>query len=222
MKESEFISFHSWFKRNYKKLGFVSIKKEKRGADFTCTDKDGQKINVELELLASNFLRHRHDESKVDIVVCLVNDINLPVKTIEVHPGVKITSETGIKRLRSKRKASFFVVVMGNTAFVRVVDFLLENRPFDYSKSEIAKNAGVGWSTLYGIWKVLERADIVRQTRMVGKSKMYRLNEENPVVRKLIELDADITELFAHKLVALLPIRVRSAKTSPPLVLPPT
>jgi DNA-binding transcriptional ArsR family regulator len=117
---------------------------------------------------------------------------------------------------------SSFVVVMGNTAFVRVVDFLLENRPFDYSKTEIAKNAGVGWSTLHGIWKVLGGADIVRQTRTVGKSKMYRLNEENPVVRKLIELDADITELFAHKLAAPLPIRVRSAKTSPPLILPPT
>lgn len=97
-------------------------------------------------------------------------------------------------------KHSSFVVVMGNTAFIRVADFLLENRPFDYSKSEIAKNAGVGWSTLHGIWKVLEGASIVRRTRMVGKSKMYRLNEENPVVRKLIELDASITEFFAHKL----------------------
>ncbi|MCJ7720425.1 MAG: hypothetical protein MUO36_03035 [Candidatus Hadarchaeum sp.] len=42
----------------------------------------------------------------------------------------------------------------------------------------------------------------MRQTRTVGKSKMYRLNEENPVVRKLIELDANIAELFAHKLAA--------------------
>jgi DNA-binding transcriptional ArsR family regulator len=97
---------------------------------------------------------------------------------------------------------SSFVVVMGNTPFVRVVDFLLENRPFDYSKTEIARNAEVGWSTLHGIWKVLEKAEIVKQTRTVGRSKMYRLNEKNPVVRKLIELDADITELFAHRMAA--------------------
>jgi len=95
---------------------------------------------------------------------------------------------------------SSFVVVMGNTPFVRVVDFLIENRPFDYSKTEIAKNAEVGWSTLHGVWKILKRAEIVKRTRTVGKSKMYKLNEENPVVRKLIELDADITEMFAHKL----------------------
>lgn len=103
---------------------------------------------------------------------------------------------------------SSFVVVMGNTPFIRVVDFLLENRPFDYSKTEIARNAEVGWSTLHGIWKTMEMAEIVRQTRTVGKSKMYRLNEENPVVRKLIELDADITEFLAHK-VAAPPARVR-------------
>jgi DNA-binding transcriptional ArsR family regulator len=108
---------------------------------------------------------------------------------------------------------SSFVMVMGDTPFVRVVDFLLENRPFDYSKTEIARNSGVGWSTLHGIWKILERAEIVKQTRTVGKSKMYKLNEENPIVRKLIELDADITEAFAHELSPPLKVPVRpSAK----------
>ena len=97
-------------------------------------------------------------------------------------------------------KRSSFVMVMGDTPFIRVVDFLLENRLFDYSKTEIARNAEVGWSTLHGIWKILERAEIVKQMRTVGKSKMYKLNEGNPIVRKLVELDADITEAFAHKL----------------------
>lgn len=95
---------------------------------------------------------------------------------------------------------SSFVMVMGNTPFIRVVDFLLENRPFDYSRTEIAENAGVGWSTLHGVREILERAEMVKQTRMVGKSNMYKLNEGSSIVRKLIELDADITEMFAHKL----------------------
>jgi DNA-binding IclR family transcriptional regulator len=89
---------------------------------------------------------------------------------------------------------SSFVLVMGNTPFVRVVDFLLENRPFDYSKTEIAREAAIGWSTLHGIWKVLERTGIVKQTRIAGKSKMYRLDESNPIVRQVIELDAKITD----------------------------
>lgn len=94
---------------------------------------------------------------------------------------------------------SSFILVMGNTPFVRVVDFLLENRPFDYSKTEIAKNAEVGWSTLHGIWKILDRTKVVKQTRIVGKSKMYKLDESSPVVRKLIELDNKISEIFINE-----------------------
>ena len=101
--------------------------------------------------------------------------------------------------MTKERELSSFILVMGNTPFSRVVDFLLENRPFDYSKTQISKNSEVGWSTLHGIWKVLERTQIVKQTRAVGRSQMYRLNEENPVVRKLIELDAQITEMYADK-----------------------
>lgn len=110
---------------------------------------------------------------------------------------------------------SSFVLVMGNTPFVRVVDFLLENRPFDYSKTQIAKNSDVGWSTLHGIWKGLEKIQIIKQTRIVGKSKMYKLNEENPVVRKLIELDARITELYADKIAKeelRVPIQIKRRK----------
>ena len=99
-----------------------------------------------------------------------------------------------------KGNESSFVLVMGNTPFIRVVDFLLENRLFDYSKTDIARNADVGWSTLHGMWKVLERTKIVKRTRVIGKSQMFKLNEENPVVRKLIELDAKITELYADRI----------------------
>ncbi|MBI2084036.1 MAG: hypothetical protein HYT70_00240 [Candidatus Aenigmarchaeota archaeon] len=92
-----------------------------------------------------------------------------------------------------------FVLVMGNTPFVRVIDFFLENRPFDYSKTQIARNSEVGWSTLHGIWKILEKNQLVKPTRILGKSQLYRLNEENPIVRKIIELDAKITETYADK-----------------------
>jgi hypothetical protein len=39
---------------------------------------------------------------------------------------------------------SSFILAMGNTPFIRVISFLLENRIFDYSKTDIAKNAEVG------------------------------------------------------------------------------
>lgn len=103
--------------------------------------------------------------------------------------------------MSKESELSSFVLVMGNTPFIRVVDFLLENRPFDYSKTDIAKNAEVGWSTLHGIWKILEKAKIVKQIRTIGKSKLYKLDEENLIVRKLIELDAGISDMFASEIV---------------------
>jgi len=95
---------------------------------------------------------------------------------------------------------SSFVSAIGNTPFIRVISFLLENRIFDYSKTDIAKNAEVGWSTLHRVWKKLEELNIVKQTRTVGKSKMYKLNEKNPIVRKMIEIDAKISEYYADKI----------------------
>lgn len=103
--------------------------------------------------------------------------------------------------MSKESELSSFVLVMGNTPFIRVVDFLLENRPFDYSKTDIAKNAEVGWSTLHGVWKVLEKTKIVRRTRIVGRSKMYKLDEENSIVRKIIELDARISDMFANEII---------------------
>jgi predicted transcriptional regulator len=100
--------------------------------------------------------------------------------------------------MSKESELSSFVLVMGNTPFIRVVDFLLENRPFDYSKTDIAKNAEVGWSTLHGVWKVLEKTKIVRRTRIVGRSK---LDEENSIVRKIIELDARISDMFANEII---------------------
>lgn len=96
---------------------------------------------------------------------------------------------------------SSFVLAMGNTPFIRVISFLLENRIFDYSKTDIAKNAEVGWSTLHGIWKRLEELNLVIKTRNVGKSQMHKLNEENTIVRKLIETDAKISEMYAERMV---------------------
>jgi len=119
-----------------------------------------------------------------------------------------------ITTMNKTSELSSFVLVMGNTPFIRVVDFFLENRPFDYSKTDIAKNAEVGWSTLHGIWKILEKAKIVKQTRTVGKSKMFKLNEENPIVGKLVELDAKISDMFANEIIqkSKTPIEVRWKK----------
>lgn len=80
--EKEFVK---WFENNFTLLGFSKIleKRISRFPDFKM-EMDGKELEVELETLSSNFIRHKHDPEKCDFVVCLLEDIRLPVKTIEI------------------------------------------------------------------------------------------------------------------------------------------
>ncbi len=88
---------------------------------------------------------------------------------------------------------SSFRIVFGDAPVVKVIDFFLDNREFDYSLTDIAKNSDVGWSTLHGFWKELVKLDIVKKTRRIGRAELYKLNADNQLVRKLIDLDASIS-----------------------------
>ena len=82
-----------------------------------------------------------------------------------------------------------FVEIFGNTPIMKVLDFLITFQLFDYPLTEIAKNSGVGYSTLQTFWDKLVRNKIVIKTRRVGKSDLYKLNTKNPSVKQLIKLD---------------------------------
>jgi len=85
---------------------------------------------------------------------------------------------------------TLLIKCLGNSPTLRIVDFFLDNRLFDYSKNEIVQNLNMGRVTFFKYWKELEELGVVKVTRKVGKSRLYRLNEENEVVQKLIMLDS--------------------------------
>lgn len=84
---------------------------------------------------------------------------------------------------------TIFVEIFGKNPLIRVLDFLITYQAFDYPLTEIAKNAGVSYSTLQTFWGNLEKNGIVVKTRRVGKSDLYKLNTKNPAVKQLIKLD---------------------------------
>ena len=94
---------------------------------------------------------------------------------------------------------SSFRLVFGESPIVKVIDFFLDNREFDYSLTDIAKNSDIGWSTLHGFWKDLVKLDIVTKTRRIGRAELYRLNSSNPIVKKLMELDNDISKKLMNE-----------------------
>lgn len=83
---------------------------------------------------------------------------------------------------------------------IKILDFLIEGQDFDYSMTEIAKGAEVGWSAFTRIWQKLLAKEIIIQTRTIGNAKLFKLNKDNPAVKKLIKLDADLTKLETDKI----------------------
>lgn len=89
---------------------------------------------------------------------------------------------------------SSFRLVFGDSPIVKVINFFIDNREFDYSLTDIAKNSDIGWSTLHGFWKELVTLGIVTRTRRIGRAELYKLNMNSPLVKKLIDLDMDISK----------------------------
>jgi hypothetical protein len=108
------------------------------------------------------------------------------------------------------KEKSIFVELLGDYPLIRILNHLLIFREFDYSLTDISKNSDVAWSTLNLIWPKLEKLELVVNTRMVGKAKMFKLNINNPYVAKLIDfadsivLDYANTKLQKHKIAAWL------------------
>ena len=82
-----------------------------------------------------------------------------------------------------------FIEFMGDYPTIRVLDYLLTERDLDFSITDMAKNAGIGRSTLYRIWDDLIKSEIIIPTRIIGKAKLHKLNKNNLKIKKLIEID---------------------------------
>src|SRR3989344_6341931 len=97
---------------------------------------------------------------------------------------------------------SVFMEYFGNYPLIKVLDFLILGRDMDYSLTEIAKNAGVGWTAFSELWPQLVEKQIVLFTRQVGNAKLFRLNIKNAWVKELIKMDNIITRLETEKVLS--------------------
>jgi len=102
--------------------------------------------------------------------------------------------------MRIKENKSFFVEYFGDSPYIRVLDFMIGGHMFDYNMTEIAREAGVGWGSFTKIWTHLLEKKIIVPTRTIGNAKLFRLNQENPAVQKLIKIDWDLTMLATDEM----------------------
>lgn len=76
----------------------------------------------------------------------------------------------------------------GNYPIVKVIDFLIENRGFDYTKAEIAEHSEIGIATLHQMWDKIEKYGIIKETRKYGNTKLYMINDDSELVNMIKQL----------------------------------
>lgn len=81
------------------------------------------------------------------------------------------------------------IEAFGNSPKMRIIDFFIDNKLFDFSKKEIIEELGMSKTTFYKVWDDIEKYGIVKVSRKYGKAKLYKLNRENPVVKGLVKIE---------------------------------
>lgn len=92
-----------------------------------------------------------------------------------------------------------FIRTFGDYPLIRIMNFLIYSRDFDYPITEIASNSNVNFQTLKKLWPQLEQDKIVVLTRVLVGATLYKININNPVVKKLIELNNFLCWEYAEK-----------------------
>jgi len=89
--------------------------------------------------------------------------------------------------------------ILGDYPLIRVLNFLLTFREFDYSLSDIAEESDVAWSTLHQFWPKMEQMGMVTFTREVGNAKMYKLNTKSKLVQDFIRFADSLVWDYTHE-----------------------
>jgi len=85
------------------------------------------------------------------------------------------------------KEESIFLEYVGDNPQMRVMQYLIEGREFDYTLTDML-NAGVSWGTLNTLVPKFLKLGIVKKTRKIGRATLYKLNKENLAVKQLISL----------------------------------
>ena len=93
---------------------------------------------------------------------------------------------------------SVLVDFFGDTPFISVMDFLIENIGYEYTDIEIAKGSEIDWSTLSKMLDRMERYGLIVVVRKEGE-KLYRLNEKNSLVKDLLSLEMGLIDEYSEK-----------------------
>ncbi len=104
--------------------------------------------------------------------------------------------------------------IFGDSGVAKLLDFLTLYRDMDFAKSEISRNAGVAWKTMWRLWPTFEKYDLVKETRRIGKARMFSVNSNSAIVKALNDLAFQIAKynnqpILKQEMLLKVPIRSR-------------
>ena len=94
---------------------------------------------------------------------------------------------------------TMLIKTFGYSPKLRILDLFFDNPYFDFSKSELARELGMSKQTLHKNFKDLEELGIVKLSRRIGRAKMYRINRDHPLVKRLDEMITEISLQIAEQ-----------------------
>jgi predicted transcriptional regulator len=89
--------------------------------------------------------------------------------------------------------------LFGDYPQVRVLDFLIESRSFDYSITDMARMSNVARPTLYELMERLLEMGIIKETRKTGNARMFALDKESPIVKSLAKFDLELSKILVRE-----------------------
>lgn len=92
--------------------------------------------------------------------------------------------------------SGIFCEVYGKSLHNRVLEFLLENQGLDFAIGDLAKEIKISRPSAYGIIEELAAKEIVKKSRIVGKTQLYVINRANGRVQLLQKAFKDCLKLL--------------------------
>ncbi len=206
--------------------GLRVIKRQKRTSlgiiDLFCKDKKDNYVIVEIkknpttkviaQLAKYNMALIKEGISKdklrtilvvqeaTDTIKEICNFFKFELKNLNPNKKIKKTKN----RKFSYKEGNLAIFFMKNK-FIKVMDFLIENYLFDYTKTEVAREVGISRMTIEHIWNYLIKKRMIIRRKKIGNAILYRLNTENIIVKKLRELDLLLTKVNYEKSKIVIP-----------------
>lgn len=87
------------------------------------------------------------------------------------------------------QEKSLLLQLTGEMPLFKILDFLVENKGVDFTKSDIAQGAGISRASLFNYWHEMEMYGIVKVTRQFGKTKLYTLNSKSIITQRILDLE---------------------------------